>query len=112
MLSIDPATIAGLISLITSLATAIVTVIVAVRQNTTNRVIRRVEIQSNSMSERLENTAYAKGKAEEQVKQAADVVKTVAANVAAGAIVSPVLAQPAQPPQPAQPAQPAQPKGS
>jgi hypothetical protein len=81
-LSIDPGTITGLISLVTSVATAVVTVIVAVRQTTTNRVIRRVEVQSNSMSERLQETAYGKGKAEEQVKAAAAVITQAASNQA------------------------------
>jgi len=86
--SIDAATIIGITSIITSIVTGVISIIVAVRQTTTNRVIRRVEIQSNSMSERLQNVSYEKGKAEEQVKNAAQVISQVAAEVPKAAAVA------------------------
>lgn len=75
---IDPQTLIGLASLVTTIAAAIVSVVVAVRQTTTNRVVRRVEHQTNSLSEAAQLRAHAQGAAEEKLRQAAQVIDRAA----------------------------------
>lgn len=87
VLSIDPGTITGIVSIITALSGMIVSIIIAVRQTRQTRIIDRVEKQTNSLSERLETSAYMKGRAEEQVKQAAAVIQQVAAPTPNGIVI-------------------------
>jgi hypothetical protein len=78
--SIDPATLIGLSTLVAAIASAIISVITAVKQNTTQQGLARVEVHTNSMSERLQDVAHAKGVAEEQLRTAAAIITQAASN--------------------------------